>query len=385
MTKRREKGSGSIRELNGRWQALYFVEDADGKRRQRTKVHATKTEAREWLRKKLAREAQAVTTDERTLGEWLDEWLSSRSVTKLAPATRLWYSSAVEKHIRPYLGHVPLQKLTAAQLEGFYTDREQRGRLDGTGGLGPASVRRLHVTLYRALESATRKRLLETNPAKWVEEKPRVGRVDLSEKAWTPDHLRTFLGSVAGDRLEVLWQVAALTGLRRGEALGLRWHDVDLGRGKLHIRQTWVMVGGSPQLSTPKTDLSRRSVALDSLTLTALRRHKVHQNEERLLAGEVWQDHDLVFCSEDGTPLRPDWVSARFGKLVAQSGLPPLPFHGLRHTHATSLLKAGANPKVVQERLGHYSAAFTLDAYSSVVPGLQAEAAEDVAALVLGS
>ena len=153
----------------------------------------------------------------------------------------------------------------------------------------------------------------------------------------------------------------------------------------MHIRQTWVMVGGSPQLSTPKTDFSRRSVDLDSLTSASLRRHRAHQNEERLRAGEVWHDHDLVFSAEDGTPLRPDWVSVRFGKLVRLSGLPALSLHGLRHSHATSLLKAGTNPKVVQERLGHYSAAFTLDAYSSVVPGMQAEAAEDVATLVLGS
>jgi integrase len=99
----------------------------------------------------------------------------------------------------------------------------------------------------------------------------------------------------------------------------------------------------------------------------------------------VWQDHDLVFTAVDGNHLRPDWVSARFGKLVRKSGLPKLRLHGLRHSHATALLKAGVNPKVVQERLGHYSAACTLDAYSSVVPGLQAEAAGDVAALVFGS
>ncbi len=385
MTKRRERGSGSIRERNGRWRAAYFVVDADGKRRQRSATHPTKTEAREWLRDQLAKAAQGVTSDERTLGDWLGEWLESRSVSKLAPATRLWYRSAVEGHIRPYLGHIPLQKLTAAQLEAFYTDREERGRLDGKGGLGAASVRGLHVTLYRALESATRKRLLESNPAQWVEKKPTVGRVDLSEKAWTPDQLRTFLTSVTGDRLEVLWHVAALTGLRRGELCGLRWQDVDLDRGKLHIRQTWILVGGSPQLSKPKTDLSRRSVDLDSLTLAALKRHKAQQNEERLQAGEVWQDYDLVFCAADGRPLRPDSVSVRFGKLVKRSGLPKLRFHGLRHTHATSLLAAGVNPKIVQERLGHYSAAFTLDAYSSVVEGLQREAAEGVAALVFDS
>ncbi len=116
-----------------------------------------------------------------------------------------------------------------------------------------------------------------------------------------------------------------------------------------------------------------------------LKRHKARQNERRLQVGGVWQDHDLVFCAEDGTPLRPDSVSVRFSNLVKRSGLPPLPLHGLRHTHATSLLAAGTNPKIVQERLGHFSAAFTLDAYSTVLPGMQAEAAETAAALVLDS
>jgi integrase len=195
--------------------------------------------------------------------------------------------------------------------------------------------------------------LVEGNPAARVDGKPRAKRADLSEKVWTPEELHLFLESVGNDPHKVLWEVTALTGLRRGEVLGLRWSDVNLDEGELSVRRTWVMVGGSPRESSPKTHGSRRSVSLDTRTLAALRSHKVRQNELRLKSGQVWQDLGVVFTRGDGSHLRPDWVSRRFRKLVAEAGLPQIPFHGLRHSHATALLAAAQNPKVVQERLGH--------------------------------
>lgn len=383
MSGRREKGTGSIRARGRRWQAAYYARSADGSRRQITSRHGTKTAAKEWLRDELHKSKNGVVAQrDLTLGEFLTDWLKSRSVTQLKPNTQTWYRSAVENHIVPNLGDMVLQKVTATKLEAFYTDRESHGRLDGKGGLSQTSVRRFHVTLYRAFDSAKKQGLLEGNPAERVDGKPSAKRADLSEKVWTPEELHLFLESVGNDPHEVLWEVTALTGLRRGEVLGLRWSDVNLDEGELSVRRTWVMVGGSPRESSPKTPGSRRSVSLDTRTLAALRSHKVRQNELRLKSGQVWQDLGVVFTREDGSHLRPDWVSRRFRKLVAEAGLPRIPFHGLRHSHATALLAAAQNPKVVQERLGHYSAAFTLDCYAAVLPNMQRDAAEKVATLV---
>ncbi|MDQ3931623.1 MAG: site-specific integrase, partial [Actinomycetota bacterium] len=133
-----------------------------------------------------------------------------------------------------------------------------------------------------------------------------------------------------------------------------------------------------------KTDASGRTINLDRRTAASLRVTRVTQAQERLAAGPAWSDHGLAFTWEDGRGLHPDWVSHEFARLVEKAGLPRIRLHDVRHTHATLMLKAGVHPKIVSERLGHSSVAFTLDTYSHVLPGMQAEAAEMFADLVVG-
>ncbi|MDH3308534.1 MAG: site-specific integrase [Acidimicrobiia bacterium] len=187
------------------------------------------------------------------------------------------------------------------------------------------------------------------NPMDKVDD-PGAPQADPTSKAWTMEQTMTFLSSVAGDRLHALWWLAAWTGMRRGELLGLRWSDVDLDSGVVSIRRTWVQVDGTPQESTPKTPQGRRAVEIDDRTVSILRRHRTAQVQERL-ARSAWEDTDHLFVWEDGRPLRPDWTSRRFDHLVRRTDLPVIPLHGLRHSHATALLTAGVHPKVVQERL----------------------------------
>jgi integrase len=157
---------------------------------------------------------------------------------------------------------------------------------------------------------------------------------------------------------------------------------VDFEGARLAVRQTLIMVEGRPQMSTPKTRRSRRTVDLDGRTLTTLRAWQQVQLAERARWGEAWQDRGLVFTREDGSPINPDGWSGTFERHLRQAGLPVIRLHDLRHTHATLLLSAGVNPKVTSERLGHHSTAFTLDVYSHVVPGMQQEAAERLAGLI---
>jgi integrase len=171
--------------------------------------------------------------------------------------------------------------------------------------------------------------------------------------------------------------------MRRGEALGLRWADVDLEAGQVATRQTVIAVGHKVQMGTPKTARSRRTVAIDSGTVAVLRAHRAAQAAERLQVGSGWRDHDLVFCKVDGEPLHPERVSREFDRRVERWDLPKLTLHGLRHTWATLALKAGVHPKVVQERLGHSTIGTTLGIYSHVTEGMQQDAAESVAGLFL--
>ena len=204
-------------------------------------------------------------------------------------------------------------------------------------------------------------------------------------RTWTPDELRSFLEYVQDDPLHAAWVLSANTGMRRGEVLGLRWQDIDFDRRRLAIRQTIISIDYRVEVGEPKTARGRRSIALDSGTVTALRAHRVKQNQLKLMLGEAWQDSDLAFCRDDGTPVHPDRFTQMFDKHVKASGLPRICLHDLRHTHATLALAAGIHPKVVSERLGHSTVAFTMDVYSHAIPSMEAEAAETIANLVRGS
>jgi integrase len=203
-------------------------------------------------------------------------------------------------------------------------------------------------------------------------------------KTWSPAELRSFLKYVEDDELYAAWMLAGNSGMRRGEVLGARWPDLNLATNQLCIRQTIISVDYEIVRSTPKTPYSRRSIALDTGTVAALRAHQVRQNETKTMVGVAYADEGLIFSRADGSPIHPDRFTQIFDKHVKNSGLPRIRLHDLRHTHATIALEAGVHPKVVSERIGHSSVAFTLDIYSHAIPSMEAEAAETIAHLVLG-
>jgi integrase len=183
-----------------------------------------------------------------------------------------------------------------------------------------------------------------------------------------------------------LWRTAATTGARRGELLGLRWAALDLDAATMRVEHTVVMVDGKATASTPKTKRSSRTIALDAETARILRALRARQREHRLALGPAYdRDADLVFCHEDGSAIRPDGLGRRFQRLAAAAGVPEIRFHDLRHTHATLALQAGVHPKVVSDRLGHSSVAFTLDVYSAFIPAMQSDAAEAIAGMLVSA
>lgn len=222
-----------------------------------------------------------------------------------------------------------------------------------------------------------KKNILSTNPAAYADA-PFVSRSDPTGSVWTTDQTAQFLAQVSGDRLRALWWLAASTGARRSELLGLKWHDIDLDSGTLSIRRTLILVDGRMQVGKPKTDKSRRTIDIDAHTSQMIRKHRATQLKERMRASDVWGPGEWVFTNEIGQPIRPDWVTRRFSRLVAATALPRITFHQLRHGHATALLAAGINPRIAQERLGHYHPSFTMAVYQSVLPNMQREAAERI-------
>jgi integrase len=253
-------------------------------------------------------------------------------------------------------------------------------------GLSLRSVRYTHSIVRKALQDAFRRGLVVRNVADQASPPKTTNTKPPTPQVWTPTQLGEFLAHVEGSNHYPLLATAAMTGMRRGELCGLGWDNVDIEARTLEVVRNLTITNRVLLIGEPKTRRSRRSIDIDARTADVLKARRIQQVERRLAMGEGWQDeHGLVFTMGDGSPWHPQVVSRAFSRLVASTGLPRLSIHGLRHTHATHLLAAGENPKLVSQRLGHSSLAFTLDTYAHLLPGQQAEAAENVAQLIFGT
>lgn len=364
-----------------RW--AYYVEMApggDGRRRQLSKGgFATKREAQRALDD--AKATMAHTSDHRagakTVEVYLQDWLDAKAT--LRATTRRSYQGHLDGYLVPHLGKLRLRDLTPGHVEAMY-----RAILKGNGAagrkVGPTTVRRVHATLSSALNKAVKQRLLAHNPAQYVE-LPAANTAKVNP--WQPAELGCFLDYAAGDRLGTLYELVAMTGLRRGEVCGLRWQDVDLERRELHVRQQLVQSGGTTVVGKPKTKGGEdRVVDLDERTVAALLTHQLRQAVERDAWGAAWHDTGLVFTREDGAALIPEYVTRHFQRLSREAGLRVVRLHDLRHGQASLALAAGVPLAVVSKRLGHSSYHLTADTYSHLLHGVGRQAAEAAAALV---
>lgn len=382
---------------------------------------------------------------QQTLTAFLTEWLRAIEPT-VRPGTFDSYSRNMHNHVMDHIGSLRLAKVDAGALNGLYAtllasgrrpssrkgkgytsavvDRAIELRSSGStlqatadqlsvefdeaahitkdtlasllrrqalpvdGGdaarLDPRTVNYVHTILHRAFKDAVRWGRLPRNPCA-AADPPRGGPKSDGFQVWDAPTLRSFLetSGASADRLHALWVLLATTGMHRGEALGVRWSDVDLDAGRLSVVQTIISVRGKVSIGEPKTARGRRPIALDPSTVAVLRAHRKRMLEERMLAGADFTAEGLVFHRPDGRCLRPEGTSVTFKRRVKKAGLRPLTLKGLRHTWATLALEQGIHPRVVQERLGHSTIAITLGIYSHVSPTLHDEAAEIVAGLVL--
>ena len=277
-------------------------------------------------------------------------------------------------HIIDILGNVPLSELRPDHLQHYYSTKMSSRRRDGKpGGLSTGTLIKHHNLLKQAIGHAVKWGLLARNVADAVDA-PRVSRKEMKSLSVEESHV--LLEACKGTIWHPLFHTAIWTGLRRSELLGLRWKDLDLDFATMQVVQVMHQLrDGTRVFLEPKTAKSRRAVALSPASCIILRSHLEDQKELAFKLGIDLREDALVFSHPDGTPLSPASVTHAFSRISKKAGINGVRLHDLRHTHASQMLKAGVNPKIVSERLGHASINITLDTYSHVLPGLQEAAA----------
>ncbi|GAC1343729.1 MAG: site-specific integrase [Candidatus Dormibacteria bacterium] len=370
------------RRSNGTWEVVVELgrDLRTGKRERRTfTVRGTKKQAESAAAVQEAAIAGGTFVDpsKEAVEEFLRRWLRDYVEPSLALRTQVRYRQVIEYDLVPYIGKLPLQKLRPMHVVAL----EQRLRREGNrrtgGGLGPAAVQKVHSVLHRAMNHAVRWQLLPINPVSAID-RPPVPKTEI--RVLTPDQARLLLRTLRGNPCELPLRVALFCGLRLSELLALRWRDIDWDRGLLTVRQALDLpvADGTPQFKETKTHRAERPVSLPTQLLTELREHRTSQLEGRL-ASSTWTDRDLVFTNDRGDPVLAVTLRKYLYRALAEADLPRVRLHGLRHSMATLMLAAREHPKVVSERMGHATVAFTLATYSHVLPGMHDMAAQRLA------
>ncbi len=376
---------GSVVKKNDRWYVV--IEDKDpatGARKRRWHSgFRTKREAQAACNELAAamQRGDYLQANKQTVGEFVGEWLATIAPT-VRPSTLDKYERDLRAHVVRHIGFMPLAKLDGPALNRLWALLAVSGRKPvklgaPPQGLSAKSVENVAMTMHRVLRDAVRWGRISKSPADMADP-PKRSATHRPIKAWNVDTLRAFLELTRHDVEWPLWVLLATTGLRRGEALGLRWSDVDLELGRAHVVQTVTAIGWQIHFGQPKTQAGKRPVALDPLTVRVLSEHR-----QRLAESGREVSAGLVFAGNDDGPVHPEHMYQAFKRAVVRHKLPRIPLHGLRHTWATIALQTSVHPRVVQERLGHSNIAITLQTYSHVLPTMHDEAATTVAALFM--
>jgi integrase len=326
---RADDGSFGPHRCKGSWQwVLEYSRDSNGRRLQTSKAgFPTKAAAQTALQEAVRTFMTDVNVTNLTVAEYLETWLTGKHALK--PKTVSLYRDFTTNYLVPNLGEIRLLQLRAHHLDRMYANITlgRRGR-----PLSPSTIRRVHAVLRSALNTAVKRRLIPYSPAEQVELAPENPK---RPKPWTAGQCQTFLRDIADDRLANLYDLILVTGMRRGEAIGLRWEDVDLEGQCIFVVQQITEVHGRAVVGTPKTKRGTRLVPIDDGTVAMLRRHREMQDVEHTAWGPAWNDGGMVFTREDGRTLRREYATRHFQALAETAGLPAIRLHDLRHTNAS--------------------------------------------------
>lgn len=375
-TQKENTMKGYVARKRGRYYAVIYegLDPVTGRERRSWHPAGTDRDKAERLARKLAAKRNGRNDEARSLtfGAYLTrQWLPGKKLT-LAASTYRGYERNVKRHILPAIGRIRLRRLRHHHLEALYekmlTPAARRP------AFAPKTVYEIHLVIRGALGDAVRRGLVSRNVA-MVANAPRLRSIPkVEQQAWTAEQLQEFLRAAAGHRLfPALW-LAATTGMRRNELLGLQWGDVDFDKARLAINRGLIAIGYELHQTRGKTDNARRNIDLDPTTIAVLRGWQALQAAEFAAIGI--NEDGWVFTDPDGRPVHPHAISQAFERIARRARVPVIRFHDLRHTHGTLLIKEGVPVKVVSERLGHANIAYTIETYQHVLPGMQADAAD---------
>lgn len=379
MAKRRANGEGSIRKRkDGRWEGRYTAgrDPETGRTVYKNVLGKTQAEVKEKLKQAIEENAQLdfCRAGEYTVGQWMDVWFENCAKVKVRPSSHQTYRGYIDHHIKPYIGGIPLGKLTTLDLQRLYKKLLSGGRVERIEsekqlkGLSPKTVRNINQVISSALTFAKEQQLILSTPANGCS-LPKLEHREM--KTLTAEQLQSFLREAKESGVYEMYYIELATGLRRGELLGLKWEDIDLGQGVIHVRRQVARINGEIVEAPLKTKNSYRTVSIGADAVGILMQQKEQTCSE------------YVFPSPTGGPISPDSVLHMLHRVLKRAGLPKVRFHDLRHTFATLALQNGVDVKTVSGMLGHFSAGFTLDTYAHVTTQAQRQAANTIA-LVLG-
>jgi integrase len=370
MAKKRAHGEGSITKLANGYRARIYI---GGTRY--SKYQRTKTEALAWIKDTKAPFEQGLSYDamHTSLSVYLKNWLINKKA-EIKPKTHYQYTQLINDHINPVLGSMMLSELRPSHIRALYNQKLEQNT-------GIRTIRLIHSVLHNAFSQALKDEMMirniteATSPPRSKKKKIQV----LSEEE--SDRLRN---AIQGNKLEALFYLAMLTGMRKGELLGLKWEDLDWNTGQINIRRQVQRVHGqSNLLTTLKTERSARTVTISNKMIEKLYEHKKAQQLKRIKLGERWINNDLIFPSSVGTPLEPSNFDRIWREVRGKAGL-ICRFHDLRHMAASMMLvKLRIAPTEVSAVLGHTLTSTTLDIYGHLLPGIGSQTAQEMEELIM--
>ncbi len=370
MASRRGNNEGSIyHRKDGRWCAQVSLNG-----RRITKYAKTQHECRQWIKETLQKIEHGLTFEgsQLLLEQYMQSWLSGKELSR-RPNTARNYRRYSEQYILPVLGRMRLQAIAPSHVRQLYLRLQVEGK-------GARTIQLVHVTLHCAFAQAVKEGLIGHNPLDAVE-RPKVETEQF--QIFTEEQARTFLSAARGHQYETLFFLALTTSMRKGEILGLMWTDIDWKKGTLRIERQLQQASSTGAVLVPtKTKSSRRQIKLGKGLLAMLEAHREKQETQKVLAGERWKEHGMIFITGIGTYIDQTKVSREFKSILRSAGLPDIRFHDLRHTSLSFLLDRGTPVNTVQKRAGHSKASVTTDIYGHSMNRSDEEAAEDIEEIV---
>jgi integrase len=370
--KRSVHGGGSVfQRKDGRWEAKFKVEETG---KYKSLYARTEKEAYKKLQDALFQQKQGLlaTGPDQTVEQFLTYWLEDVEKPSVRLGTYLNNRVVIKNHLIPGIGHIAMRKLTARHLQMFYASKQR-------GGTSVSRIIRFQAVLHKALDHAKAIRLVNFNVADGLK-LPKYERH--KARFLTPEQARLLLQEAEKKDLDALIALALITGLRRGEVLGLRWDDIDFDNKVLRISRT---VNYYPNYGfvegKPKTESSERTIRLPQVIINMLVRHREQQQKRQIEVGSSWINPDLVFTSNKGNFILYGTLTRWFSKLVRDAGLPPMRFHDLRHSAATILLSMKVQANVVQQILGHSDVKTTLGTYGHILQSMHDDVTKNMDSL----